>query len=176
MYNYEIVIKEDEEISIIITGPDNFKLQLLKHLVTGKVFTEKSANVYAQMYIQRLISEKKEAITLAENAVKDVQQKNIISHYDFRSRFTFAEKVAIQSSTDPGIQVLEKDMMSAPMIDIENKQLNDGMDYYVSKQLLTQERRDKIMSVNIDDDNEILNIIKNTQISNETSATDQETP
>ena len=161
MYQYEL-INQNNIVVIIITGPDNFRVEISNHLVTGKLFTEKSAHVFAQMHIQRLLSEKKEVIAKNIEAVTNDAEKTILSHYEFRKRFTFEEKVAIQASTDPGIQVLEKDLMAAPIVDITDEELNKGMDYYVLKQLLTQERRDKIMSIEeeIEEDNVFTRIQK----------------
>lgn len=63
----------------------------------------------------------------------------------FRTRFTFAEKIAIESSTDAGIRVLEKDLAARSMIRLNLKQLKDGLNYYVSKGLLAAGRVSKLL-------------------------------
>jgi len=63
----------------------------------------------------------------------------------FRTRFTFEEKVAIESSTDAGIRVLEKDLAARSMIRLNLKQLKDGLNYYVSKGLLAADRVSELL-------------------------------
>jgi len=64
----------------------------------------------------------------------------------FRTRFTFAEKIAIESSTDAGIRVLEKDLAARQIIRLDLKQLQDGLDYYISKGLLAPERKAELLA------------------------------
>lgn len=70
-----------------------------------------------------------------------------ISVYEFRKRFTLDEKVAIKSSTDPVIQVFQDDMNSLTTVNLLDEDLKSGMDYLVSKNILTQSRADEILKV-----------------------------
>ena len=64
----------------------------------------------------------------------------------FRARFTFTEKIGIESSTDAGIRVLEKDLAARLTIRLDLLQLQDGLDYYISKNLLTASRKAELLA------------------------------
>lgn len=69
----------------------------------------------------------------------------------FRNRFTFAEKVAIETSaqTDPVVRVLLKDQEAATFIDLSRQDTLDGVQMLVTKSLLTAERASEITSATI---------------------------
>jgi len=49
----------------------------------------------------------------------------------FRRRLTTAEKVAIKSSTNPVVKVLEDDLLSTSFVDLDGQQLIDGLAYLI---------------------------------------------
>lgn len=59
----------------------------------------------------------------------------------FRRRLTVAEKVAINTSTDPVVHVLKEDLFSSDYVDLDFDQLQAGLDYLVSVEILTEERK-----------------------------------
>lgn len=59
----------------------------------------------------------------------------------FRRRLTVAEKVAINTSTDPVVHVLKEDLFSSDYVDLDFDQLHAGLDYLVSVEILTEERK-----------------------------------
>ncbi len=74
--------------------------------------------------------------------------QTILSHHEFRARFTFAEKVAIQASTDPGVQVVQADLNAANEIDLENAELKAGMEYLVAViPEITEARKTEILAI-----------------------------
>ena len=75
-----------------------------------------------------------------------INYKTILTILEFRTRFTFAEKVAIKSSTDAGVQVIQDDLMAAQEIDLENQDLIDGMGYLVLQGLITSVRVAEILT------------------------------
>ena len=69
----------------------------------------------------------------------------------FRNRFTFAEKVAIETAaeTDPVVRVLLKDQEAATFIDLSRQDTQDGVQLLASKALLTSERAEAILGAPI---------------------------
>lgn len=73
-----------------------------------------------------------------------------ISEYEALLLFTQAERIAIRSSTDPAVidllNLLEASGRSNVPVDFTaGKTFDQGLDYLVSKSLLTQTRKDAIM-------------------------------
>lgn len=79
---------------------------------------------------------------------KKKQYKSEITLLEFRNRFTFDEKKAITSSADAGVKVFMDDLeaMTTDGVNLDSANLNTSMDYVVSLGLLTQTRRDEIMT------------------------------
>ena len=75
-----------------------------------------------------------------------INYKTILTLLEFRTRVTFTEKVAIKSSTDAGVQVIQDDLMAAQEIDLENQDLIDGMGYLAIQGLITSARVAEIMT------------------------------
>lgn len=59
----------------------------------------------------------------------------------FRLRFTLPEKVAIETSTDPVVKVLQADLNASKYIDLDNTALLQGLDYYVTAGILAGQPR-----------------------------------
>lgn len=74
-----------------------------------------------------------------------------LSKLGFRNRFTFQEKVTIEeaAASDAQVRVLLKDQDSATYIDISRQDTIAGVNMLVSKQLLTAERAELILSTAI---------------------------
>lgn len=70
-----------------------------------------------------------------------------LTKLEFRNRFTFEELVAIEevSITDSGVRVLQTNLNIAEFIDVKDPNTIAGINYLVSKELLTQERADIIL-------------------------------
>lgn len=77
-----------------------------------------------------------------------------ITKLAFRNRFTFAEKVAIETAaeTDPAVRVLLKDQEAATFIDLSRRDTQDGVQLLASKTLLTPERAEEILGAPIQPD------------------------
>jgi len=59
----------------------------------------------------------------------------------FRDRFTDAELAAMVSSTDTGVKLLVLKVQTADPFPMDNATVQAGLDYHVSKKILTAERR-----------------------------------
>ena len=72
-----------------------------------------------------------------------------ITPYAFRSRFTMEEKTAIYSHADQDIliRIFLDDISSSKMIILNLPELQQGMEYLVSKEILTEERKNEILEV-----------------------------
>lgn len=64
----------------------------------------------------------------------------VITKYALRQRFTFAEKQAIDTSTDAGVIVFRNDFAAAEEIDLDSQGLIDGLNYLESVSLLAPGR------------------------------------
>lgn len=71
-----------------------------------------------------------------------------ITLYSFRSRFTIEEKAAIEMSAvdDPLVRAVLKDFDSATYIDLSRSDVQQGVDIFVQKNLLTEPRAREILT------------------------------
>lgn len=71
-----------------------------------------------------------------------------ITLYAFRSRFTIEEKAAIELSAvdDPLVRAVLKDFDSATYIDLSRPDVQQGVDIFVQKNLLTEPRAREILT------------------------------
>jgi len=72
--------------------------------------------------------------------VVTIERIRKISKGAFRRRLTLNEKVAIQTSVDPIVKVLDEDLKASSFIDLDFKQFQDGLNYLVSQGILTAAR------------------------------------
>lgn len=74
-----------------------------------------------------------------------------ITRLAFRNRFTFAEKVAIETAaeSDATVRVLLKDQEAATFIDLARIDTQQGVQLLVSKNLITAQRAADILSLTI---------------------------
>jgi len=74
-----------------------------------------------------------------------------ITKLAFRNRFTFSEKVLIETAAegDATVRVLLKDQEAATFIDLARLDTQQGVQLLVSKNLITAERSDAILSISI---------------------------
>lgn len=95
-------------------------------------------------------------VTAPEGAVISDQFPDIsapptskITRLSFRNRFTFAEKVAIETAaeTDAVVRVLIKDQSEATYIDLNRVDTQQGTQLLVAKGLITAERASEILSL-----------------------------
>ncbi len=68
-----------------------------------------------------------------------------ISKGAFRRRLTTAEKVAIKTSTDPVVKVLEDDLLVTSFVDLDFQSLIDGIDYLIAINILTPARKVELL-------------------------------
>ena len=73
---------------------------------------------------------------------------NKITKLAFRHRFTFAERVAIEtaSASDASVRVMMKDQESATYIDIARQDTIDGVNALATATLITPERAASILT------------------------------
>ena len=60
-----------------------------------------------------------------------------ISKGAFRRRLTLNEKVAIQTSADPIVKVLDEDLKASEFVDLDFQQFIDGLNYLASQNIFT---------------------------------------
>lgn len=75
-----------------------------------------------------------------------------ISVGSFRRRLTLAEKVSIQISTDPVVQVLQQDLLTSTFVDLDFHELIAGLSYLVSVGILEEERVPEILNDGTEDE------------------------
>ena len=93
-----------------------------------------------------LLSDYDELTKVFTAPVVEVESIREITLAAFRARFTFTEKIAIESSVDAGIRVLEKDLTARSTIRLDFQQLQDGLDYYISQGLLAPMRKAELLA------------------------------
>jgi hypothetical protein len=69
-----------------------------------------------------------------------------LTRYEFRSRFTAAEKVAMYDSTDTMIRVFLDDIQSAENINVTEQDTIDGVAYLISVGLIAAGRDAEILA------------------------------
>lgn len=74
-----------------------------------------------------------------------------ITKLAFRNRFTFYEKVLIETAAegDATVRVLLKDQEAATFIDLARLDTQQGVQLLVSKNLITTERADTVLSLSV---------------------------
>ena len=69
-----------------------------------------------------------------------------LTRYEFRSRFTAAEKVAMYDSTDTMIRVFLDDIQAAENINVSEQDTIDGVNYLASNGLIAAGRASEILA------------------------------
>ena len=69
-----------------------------------------------------------------------------LTRYEFRSRFTAAEKVAMYDSTDTMVRVFLDDVQAAESINVTDQDTVDGVAYLASLGLIAAGRDDEILA------------------------------
>ena len=64
----------------------------------------------------------------------------------FRSRFTFTERMALDTSTVPEVIVLRNDLSVAEYVDLDYPDINFGLSLLVTKNIITPERKAEILA------------------------------
>jgi hypothetical protein len=75
-----------------------------------------------------------------------------ISKGAFRRRLTLSEKVAIQTSTDPVVKVLDDDLKASSFVDLDYQLLIDGLNYLESIGILTSARVTELLADGTEDE------------------------
>ena len=84
--------------------------------------------------------------------VTPVQVIRKISVGSFRRRLTLTEKVAIQVSEDPVVQVLQHDLLTSSFVDLDFPELLVGLNYLVSVGILEASRLPEILKDGTEDE------------------------
>lgn len=73
--------------------------------------------------------------------------KRILTRFQFRSLFTFAEMVAITTAakTDVGVEVFMKSMEVAEEVDLDYPEVAQGLDYLILRELIPPEKKQQIL-------------------------------
>lgn len=84
------------------------------------------------------------------NLNSSIESINVLSIYEFRSRFTMEEKEAIYAAAinDLKIKIFLDDLISASNVDLNNENLQNAMQYMVNNSIITQQRKEDILNVN----------------------------
>lgn len=77
--------------------------------------------------------------------VPSPQKIRVISLGAFRRRLTLDEKVALQVSTDPVVQVLLADFNASTFVDLDFSGLLEGLAYLKEAKILTDDRVTEIL-------------------------------
>lgn len=74
--------------------------------------------------------------------------KPAISKLDFLKRLTFAERVAIETAaeSDPEIRVVKESLRLSEEIRLDDPEMIAGLELYVGKGLITEERKNEILN------------------------------
>lgn len=72
--------------------------------------------------------------------------RNNLTRYEFRSRFTTAEKVAMYDSTDTIIKIFLDDIQAAQYIDVTDQATIDGVAYLETQGLIAAGRSTDILA------------------------------
>jgi len=88
----------------------------------------------------------------AAHAVIDAADLSILDEpetytpYEFLQRFTLEEQTAIEASTDIGVKLFLRKLSSVSVVIPDFQDTIDGMNYLVSKGLITEARKAEILS------------------------------
>ena len=74
-----------------------------------------------------------------------IPERTRLTRYEFRNRFTAAEKVAMYDSTDTMIRVFLDDVQAAEYIDVNNQNTIDGVNHLVSEGIITSGRATEVL-------------------------------
>lgn len=112
------------------------------YMDTDEVFpSEKAAVAWAEQEIEGLVS-------FVPLSPLSVPLKPVLTKWQFRSKFSFTERVAITSAaeTDAGVKVIVDDLNVVDEVDLGDPAVASSLDYLISKGLLTEQRKQEILS------------------------------
>lgn len=99
--------------------------------------------------MQTILSTPKHTVEVPDSAtVGGIVSDSRITKLAFRQRFTFAEKVAIETAaeTDASVRVMLKDQEAASFIDLSRQDTIDGVNALASAGLITAPRASEILT------------------------------
>ena len=78
------------------------------------------------------------------DTLPEIQSQDVatVTAQQFRDRFTDVELVAMLTSTDAGIKLLVLKIQTADPFPMSRPSVQQGLDYLVSKKIITAERRE----------------------------------
>lgn len=126
---------------------NNTELRALNIYEVNEIYPgKKDTQEYVQSDIIYDIEQDK--VFMYYRAVERPKQKEYTS-YQFRELFTLEEKIALYqaSETDIVLKIFREDLITTDLVNVEYKSTIQGMQYLVSKGIITQERYDEIMDI-----------------------------
>lgn len=120
MFNFKYALIKDGLVVGVQESPTEIKH---KDLVKVEIFPS-----IGQPYINGVFS--------------DIEKQSIrkITIGSFRRRLTLNEKIAIKTSSDPVVQVLDEDLKLSSYVDLDFQSLIDGLNYLETIDIITSER------------------------------------
>jgi hypothetical protein len=85
-------------------------------------------------------------VTWDKTYLKFVSSTTVYTKFEFLSKFTSEERIAIRTSTDPVVQDFIHMLEVSEQIDVSNTTTIDGINYLESINLLTNNRATEILS------------------------------
>ena len=133
-----IEANSNDDISYIGLDARRNSQNLITALTDGSLKMEQSPGVYYTAI---------QAIRVLEGNTDPVNGLDVLSKYQFWSRFTFNEKVAMEASTEVNVKVVVKNLELAEYIDLNHPDLGPAMDLLVSYGIITSARKTEIMTI-----------------------------
>ncbi len=141
--------RENPPVDLSLAGPE---FDAWKTAFNATTLAEKNAALAslqaAQATIATLTAERDAAIaerdSLQEQLTLRVNARRI-PVYAFLERLSPQEQVAITQSSDVQVQIIEKRLLARSVVDLDAQRTIDGLDYFVSKGLLTPQRKTELL-------------------------------
>lgn len=136
---------------------DDYKLDILKDMYPGAVVTPTEDQTVLEAFEAWITAGHKNNIEVNGEQIETVIAKvpwkgdhpmieTGITVLEFRQLFTLSELVAIKTSTDPVIGVFVDDLSVAVRVHLDHPRVLEGMNYLVSQGLITESRKQEILS------------------------------
>lgn len=129
-------------------GVDIPKLwSLVSHQVSSTLISirEDSGSISLE-FLQTLNEAELTALITITNNLPIGDSCRTLSKLQFRVRFTFEERIALDSSTDPAVHTLRRDFFSAEFIDLDDPLTIGGLDLLVYKNIILNTRKAEILA------------------------------
>lgn len=95
----------------------------------------------------------REIIYNSDGSIKEIRGEEVtpkirLTKREYRNLFTFQEKVLIQTEakTDVEVEVILDDLREAEFIDLNNSEVESALTFFVAKNLISEERKNKVLA------------------------------